>query len=160
MSLSRKIADALDDQGGTVVTPTVLHAEDGPFQMTIRYDLASPVGLRCQSLDFVAASAANRSLDELRAWAQRLASRASYLMEPLKFVEADALANEVLLRSDGPTPRQGRRAFYELRIQSPGTVRLSRVSFDETSRRREPESFQLTREALERLVDDLVTTVG
>ena len=155
MSLSQKIAAALDDQGANLSSPTTLVVDDGSQQLTLVLELATPIGVRCQNLEFSLPSSEPRPISALRRWAERVAARATYLMEPLKVVEADSTVGEVLLRSEGPTARNGRRAFYEVRIRSAGTLGIARVAFDESTRRREPESFTLTREVLERLVDDV-----
>jgi hypothetical protein len=160
MSLSQKIAAALDDPSANFASPSTVSVEEQPHRLSLALDMASPVGVRCRSLEFNSLGSSARPIEQLRAWADRLAVRATYLMEPLKVVEADDLEGEVLLRSQTPTPRQGRRAFYEVRINRSGSLQLSRVSFDESSRRRGLEPFTLTREVLERLVDDLTTSAA
>jgi hypothetical protein len=158
MNLSQKIAAALDDPGASADFPATLSVEDGLARLLVTVDLASPVGVRCQSLEMTIPASSPLSLTRLREWATRFVAKATYLMEPLAVVEADASVGEVLVRSSGPTSRGGRRAFYEARFNSVGSFRLTRASFDEASRRREPEPFSITREVLERLVDDLVVT--
>ena len=81
-------------------------------------------------------------------------------MEPLVVLEHDPIDNQVEIRSESPTHRSGRRTYYEVRLHPRGTLRLSRVSYDEATRRRQPAPCQLTREALERLADDLVASVA
>ena len=49
---------------------------------------------------------------------------------------------------------------FRRRLHPRGALRLSRVTYDEATRRRQPEPCQLTREALERLADDLVASVA
>jgi hypothetical protein len=160
MNLSQKIAAALDDVGTNVASPTTVSVDDGLARVSLALELTSPVGVRCHNMEMTIPASEPRSLANLREWANRFVAKATYLMEPLAVVEADASAGEVLVRSNGPTSRGGRRAFYEARFTSSGDFRLSRVSFDEVTRRRDPEAFSLTREALERVVDDLVTTAS
>ena len=81
-------------------------------------------------------------------------------MEPLRVVEIDPVGVEVELRSAAPTQRNGVRAYYEVRLRRGGTLDLARVVFDDATRTRRDEPFQMTREVLERLTDDLVDTAG
>ena len=73
-------------------------------------------------------------------------------------LEVDAQGGEVELRSQSPTPRGQLRSYYEVRLNKAGTLRLDRVGFDPSDRRRRPMQFQLSREVLERLADDLADT--
>src|SRR5206468_2353046 len=100
------------------------------------------------------------SSSDLKAWGERIAARVTYLMEPLVVIEHDAVAGELEIRSHAPTARGEQRAYYEARLGQNGTLRLSRIAFDDASRRRRPASCQMTREVLERLADDLVASVG
>jgi hypothetical protein len=81
-------------------------------------------------------------------------------MEPLVVLEVDPAAGEAELRSQSPTARGDLRAYYEVRLNAAGTLRFSRVVFDDASRRRRPAPCQMTREVLERLADDLVASAG
>ncbi len=162
MSLSRQIAAALDDLSAISATPHDLTAESGPHRLTLSVRLASPVGVEVEALEFAVhdPSRPERSLDDLRAWANRVADRVTYLMEPLVLLEVDADGGQAELRSRNPTARDGRRAYYEVRLHRQGTLRLHRVAFDEADHKRRETHFQLSREVLERLTDDLVATAG
>lgn len=162
MSLSRQIAAALDDLSAIGGTPHEITAEAGPHRLTLAVRVASPVGVEVLALEFAVSDPARpeRSLDDLRAWADRVAARVTYLMEPLVLLEVDPAGGEAELRSQSPTARDGRRAYYEVRLNRQGTLRLHRVSFEESDRRRRDTPFQLTREVLERLADDLAATAG
>jgi len=158
MSLSRKIAAELDDLARTDASPRPLAAEDGGHTLCLPLKMATPVGIECDGLQFTVADRADLSLDDLRAWGTRLAAKLTYLMEPLAVLEADALGGEVILRSQAPTSRPGRRSYYEVRLRRTGAMTLERVVFDETTRQRRTVPCQFTNEVLERLVDDLVAT--
>lgn len=157
MSLSRKIVAAVDALPGGAGDAI---AEDGPHRLALRVAEAGPVGLACDGLNFATAARPEWPAADLRAWGDRLAARVTYLMEPLAVLEADATAGEVVLRSHRPTPRNGRRAYYEVRLGRAGTAQFGRVAFDDGDRRRRPAACQLTREVLERLADDLAASVG
>ena len=154
-SLSQKIAAALE----YTQAPGPLHVEDETASLDLDLHSQGPVGLAFETLTFRDARHAGRSNDDLKLWAERLASRVTYLMEPLVLVELDTTTSEAELRSEVPTARGELRSFYELRLNGrEGSLKLSRVAFDEATRRRRPAGCLVTIEVLERLTDDLVAT--
>jgi hypothetical protein len=156
MSLSRKIAAALDDPArpDPRALPCEVAAEEGGCRVSLTMTANGPVGLAFDDLTF-AGPAGDLPDGALRSWAERVAARVTYLMEPLVILEHDPLAGEVELRSRTPTERGESRSHYEARLRRDGTLRLSRVVTDAATRRRRPAPCQMTREALERLADDL-----
>lgn len=158
MSLSRKLIAALDATPDLdpLPGPVALAVEDGGHRLRLDLIASGPVGLAFDALSYSAAPAPDLSTEALRAWADRLAGRVTYLMEPLVVVELDPVAGEAELRSHAPTPRGEVKSFYEVHLNRSGHLDLSRVIFDDLSRRRRPAPCQLTREVLERLLDDLV----
>ena len=157
MSLSRKIVAAAEAAAGATPPPPVV-ASEGVYSLALELETASPVGVSCRTVTFRVERDQPLTFDALRAWGDRVAARVTYLMEPLVPVEADAQANELLLRSREPGRRPGRRVYYEARLQAAGTLTLGRVQFDETTRQRRALPCQLTLETLDRLADDLVAT--
>lgn len=185
MSLSRKIAAAVEElgrtgathtpraparwrddplvvegPGRTGATQTPVAVAEGPHRLTLAVDLATPVAVSCSGLEFATTDRAEWSLDALKSWAARLAARVTYLLEPLDVHEVDAAGRDVLLRSKAPSRRDGSRTYYELRLDARGALQLARFRYDEASRRRHPVPCQLTIETLERLADDLVASVS
>jgi hypothetical protein len=157
MSLSTKIAAAVDALArANTPLPCEATAEHAGNRLTLHLTLAGPVGLAFDALHFTAGDRVLRAPEGLRAWADRLAARLNYLMEPLAVLEHDREAGELILRSQSPTARDGRQSYYEIRIRRDGTVRLGRFVFDDAARRRQPAPCRMTVEALERLADDLV----
>ncbi len=140
--------------------PCPLTVEDEPHRLTLGLTASGPVGMAFDSLDFATAARSAWKSDDLEAWADRIASRVTYLMEPLVVLEHDKVGGEVELRSQTPTSRGDRRTYYEVRLHHQGTVKLSRIAVDEATRQRHSTSCQMTREVLERLTDDLVESVG
>jgi hypothetical protein len=160
MSLSRKTAAALDDRlaaGGAAGDLTVEH--EGRT-LAVALTEAAPVGVAFDRLEFRAAGREDRPLADLRAWGDRLAAALTYLMEPLVVLEVDEAGGEVELRSEKPSRRGDARSYYEVRLTRPWTLALARVSFDDADRRRRPARCQFSREAFERLVEDLERTAG
>ena len=155
MTLSRKIAAALDTIAPDAVTSWA-EAREGRHALSLHVTANGPVGLAFDALSFATEDAPELSAEALRAWADRLAARVTYLMEPLVVVELDPVAGVAELRSNAPTARGDLKSYYEIRLHNSGALGLSRVVFDESSRRRHSADCQLTREVLERLADDLV----
>lgn len=158
MSLSQKIAAALDDLANTSAPPRTVAAEEGPHRIDLPVGLATSIGIECAGFGFHVADRSGLSLDDLRGWGDRLAKKVTYLMEPLAVHEADALGHEVVLRSATPTAKPDRRSYYEARLKGSGDMTFERVAFDEESRNRRPVPCHFTNEVVDRLVDDLVAT--
>lgn len=158
MSLSQKIAAALDDLAATGAPPRTVTAEEGAHTMNLPVGVATSVGIECPGFDFHIADRSGLSLDDLRGWGDRVAKKVTYLMEPLAVHEADALGREVVLRSATPTARPERRSYYEVRLKGEGTLKFERVAFEEESRNRRSVPCHFTNEVVERLVEDLVAT--
>ena len=160
MSLSRKIADAVENrprptEGGY---PCLTEVETDSNRLALTLTACGPVGLAFEGLDFATLDRLDLSSAALKSWGDRLAARLTYLMEPLVVLEVDAQAGEAELRSRNPTLRADQSAYYEVRLRSEGSLKLRRVSFDATTRRRASMPCQITVEVLERLSDDLVAT--
>jgi hypothetical protein len=159
MSLSKKIAAALDENTKAYVLPCTVTVEDSPNRLTLNLTALDTVGLACTTMDYANTSRTEWSSDALKAWADRLSKKVTYLMEPLKVVEVYDQAGEVQMRSQSPTPRDTERAYYEMRLFRSGILRMERFVYDETTRQRRQVPCQLTRETLERLADDIAATV-
>jgi hypothetical protein len=150
--LSQKIDAAVDAAGG----PGVVTVSEGPRLLSLQLTAASPVGAAFDALELSVTGGESRlSTAALKTWGDRLAARLTYLMEPLVVIEVDEVGGEVTLRSHAPGERNTVFSYYELQLKSEGSLHLRRVAFDVADRVRRSASCQLTREALERLVDDI-----
>lgn len=159
-TLSQKIAATLDARTDKEPLPCRVAVESDGQGLALELTACSALGVAFDALEFTDPNDGARSAEALRGWADRLAARVTYLMEPLVLIELDAVAGEVELRSQAPTARGEMKSFYEVRLNKQGTMRLTRMVFDEETRRRRPAGCQLTREVLERLTDDLVGCSG
>jgi hypothetical protein len=160
MSLSKKIAAALDENTKAYILPCTVMVEDGPNRLTLHLTALDAVGVAFTALEFAATSRTEWTSQALKEWGDRLSSRVTYLMEPLKVLEIDAGGGEVQIRSQSPTPRAEQRGYYEVRLFRQGSLRMERFVLDEATRQRRPTPCQLTREVLERLADDIAASVG
>ncbi len=153
-SLSQKIVAEVDAAGQSF-TPGPVSAQEDGARITLHLCAAGPVGLAFDLLEFEAGGG-ERAQNALRAWADKLAAKVTYLMEPLVVLEHDTQAGEVELRSQSPTPRGQLKSYYEVRITKHGVLTMTRIVYDSATQVRSTTPCQLTRESLERLVDDLV----
>jgi hypothetical protein len=160
MSLSKKIAAALDENTKAYVLPCTVTVEDSPNRLTLNLTALDTVGLAFSTMEFVNTSRTEWSSDALKEWGDRLSKRVTYLMEPLKVLEVHDQGGEVQIRSQSPTPREDQRGYYEMRLFRQGSLRMERFVYDETTRQRRQVPCQLTRETLERLADDIAASVG
>jgi hypothetical protein len=159
MSLSKKIAAALDENTKVHALPCEVAVEEGPHRLALRLTALDSVGVAFESLEFATAARPEWSSDALREWGNRLAGRVTYLMEPLKVLEVDATGGEVDIRSQSPTARNDHRGYYQVRLFKQGRLLMERRAFDEASRQPRTVACQLTREVLERLADDVVASL-
>jgi hypothetical protein len=96
----------------------------------------------------------------LTTWAERAAERVGGLLEPLKVVEIDLLRNEAILRSDRPSQRGDKAAYYELFMNGTTRATLRRYQvLPQSGQRREQVTFALTHEALGKVVTDLASAL-
>jgi hypothetical protein len=159
MSLSKKIAVALDENTRAYVLPCAVTVEEASNRLTLDLTALDSVGVAFSALEFATTGCPEWTSEALNAWGERIASRVRYLMEPLKVLEVDAAGAEVQIRSQSPTPRAEQRGYYEFRLFRRGSLRMQRYAFDEASRQRRQVPCQLTREVLERLADDIAASM-
>jgi hypothetical protein len=159
MTLSQKIADAVESLPTGGPLPCSIAAEVGESRLALNLTSHGSVGLAFDGLDYALANHTELTTEALRNWGNRLASKLTYLMEPLVVLEVDAQAGEAELRSQNPTPKGDRRSFYEVRLRRDASLHLQRIAFDETTRLRQVVPCQMTVEVLERLADDLVASL-
>ncbi|MFO0910819.1 MAG: hypothetical protein U0794_21180 [Isosphaeraceae bacterium] len=159
MSLSQRIVDAvrLFESPGRLPGQVEIDLDEGG-RIALALAEVGPVGLAFDRLEYQSGEGVDRSAESLRGWADRLAARTTYLMEPLVVVEHDLEAGAIDVRSKAPTVRNGRRAYYEVRLGRQGTLALSRVVFDEATRSREAVACPMTFETLDRLIEDIRDT--
>ena len=91
---------------------------------------------------------------DLKTRAERLAGRATGLMEPLRLIEVDAGRNVALLRSAAPQQRGDDLFYYEVLLQE-GGAGVRRYQASTQGGARQQVAFPLTHEALAKLAADL-----
>lgn len=94
--------------------------------------------------------------EEVRAWATRIAERATGLMEPLRLIEADAKQGIAILRSDEPARREGKALYYELELRHTDRKSATLRRFaGQIGEKREAVPFVLTHDAIVKLALDI-----
>lgn len=91
----------------------------------------------------------------LKAWADGIVARVGGLMEDLKVYEVDACSNEALLRSDTPSSRGEKLAYYEVKLHGLDRAIVRRFTGSKLKVGREQVAFALTHEVMARLVEDI-----
>ena len=91
----------------------------------------------------------------LKDWAEGVVSRVGGLMEDLTVYEVDATRDEAVLRSDAPTKRGERLAYYEVRLHGLTRAVVRRFQAGKATPGREQVAFALTHEALAHLAGDI-----
>jgi len=160
MSLSKKIAAALDENTKAYVLPCTVTVEASPNRLTLNLTALDTVGLALSTMEYANTSKTEWTSDALKQWGERLSKKVTYLMEPLRVLEVNDQEGEVQMRSHSPTPRDQERAYYEMRLFREGSLRMERFVYDDTTRQRRQVPCQLTRETLERLADDIAASAA
>jgi len=99
--------------------------------------------------------------EELKPWAERVAGRATGLLESLRLIEIDQPIGRALLRSETPTVQDGKVFYYELWLERTDrtSANLRRYAGDRVGGdKREAVSFVLTHDAIVKIVSDLVSS--
>ncbi len=129
-----------------------LEAETGDVKVHVAADCSDLVGCKVWEVNLTRPAPA----DSLKVRAERLASRASGLLEPLRLVEVDEPRQVAMLRSDKPAVRADQLGYYEVLLHGDGAASVRRY---QTSRqgatRREQTGYTLTHDALAKLAGDL-----
>ena len=105
MSLSKKIAAALDENTKAYVLPCTVVVEASPNRLTLNLTALDTVGLAFSTMEYASTSKTEWSSDALKQWGDRLSKKVTYLMEPLKVLEVHDQEGEVQMRSQSPTRR-------------------------------------------------------
>jgi len=132
-------------------SPAAFEVEEAGVRVTLQADLAEALACRLLEVRVTRPAQAGESLAER---ADRLASRITGLLEPLRLLEVDGPTAQ--LRSDSPVARDDARLYYEVTL-SPEGARVQRFQGSATGARRQAVPFTLTHEALAKLVTDLAS---
>ena len=160
MSLREMLNEELKnlEDAGPWTGPKTVRAADGTNRLECELTAVGKLGCAVNHVTLHTDALADASLDQLREISESLASRLSYLLEPVAPIEVDDEGCVVQLRSDPPHREGDERCYYELLVRR-DQLNLRRFRKEnKTSREQVP--AQLTREVLGRLTDDFVTAAS
>lgn len=133
-------------------------ATDGGDRVTLGLSSAGPLAIAFTELRLETDRLAGAPVERVRAVAEGLTERVTYLLEPLTPIEIDRDLAVVQMRSTTPQQDNESSAYYELLVKTGGSLSLRRYR-KPRGVLREPIDATVTREVLGRLVGDFVDCI-
>ncbi len=127
---------------------------DGGWNLHLAADRADSLSCLVWELTLSRTAVVPKGLT-LKAWADGIVARVGGLMEDLKVYEIDAHSNEALLRSDSPSSRGEKLAYYEVKLYGLDKAVVRRFAASKATVGRDQVAFALTHEVLADLVEDI-----
>ena len=155
MSHTNSLMKTLNELKPSGAFPQRLLMRDPSVAATIEMDVHKLDSLSIQ-LSMLRVSPEAPSKVALKDKAADLAQRITGLLEKLSVIEIDDDRGEALLRSNSPVVNDEQRLYYELIAQRQGTTTLNRYQGSMLRSNRKEVPFILTREAMAKLITDLV----
>lgn len=153
MNFSRRIDAAAEQAARSGPAPHVIDETDAALRF--QCDLSACEQLACSFTRFELTNAAWASvpIEKLKRIAETLAAKLTYLLEPVRPIEADAEHCVVQMRSSPPRKDEDRTIYYELEVRRGGVLSLCRYE-KRPGDARQKVAIQVTREVFRHLVDD------
>ena len=155
MSHTNSLLKTLSELKASGAFPQRLLLRDPSVAATIEMDVHQLDSLSIQ-LSMLRVSPQQSTKVTLNEKAADLSQRITGLMEKLSVIEIDDSRGEALLRSDSPVANEEQRLYYELLAQRQGVTTLHRYQGSILRSHRKEVPFILTREAMAKLITDLV----
>jgi hypothetical protein len=153
MCLTERTNEALDGIANFTTGTRNCPAQQGRRQLACELAALDKLACSVSHLQVATDELANATIDELRALADGLSGRLTYLLEPIAAVEIDSDRCVVQLRSVQPSREAGANSYYELMVHRGGAIALERFSAEPGQPRRTIPA-QFTRQVLSRLIGD------
>jgi hypothetical protein len=131
-------------------------ASGGGPTVEVDFTAVDLLGCALRELRIAAHELKDAPVERLKAWADELCRKVTYLLEHIGPLEVDAEAQTVLIRSTPPSQKPAQTAFYEILVKAPGTLSLRRYIRAAGEPDRQPCDIRVTHEVLVKLVGDLV----
>src|SRR4051812_11391134 len=138
--------------------PAVLAVNDSPRHLSCDVVERNSLAVSFNQLRITTDELASAEAAQLERIGKTLASRLTYLMEPIAPIEIDAAAYVVQLRSNPPQRDDDGRSYYELLVRRGGEIALTRFRKENGGPRKQI-AATVTREVLLRLVGDFSTVL-
>ncbi len=126
-------------------------AEDGDLEVRVQLADWDRLGCRLEKLEMKGTQGHSLKLDPIR-----LEKELTYLGEPLRIVELEKHCGKAILRSFPPRRENGTVSFFEMVLDGPEGLSLTRLAYDRRLGQRSSVPVSITRDTLERLLADLV----
>ncbi|MCL6507410.1 MAG: hypothetical protein K6T59_10305 [Bryobacteraceae bacterium] len=126
MSLKQQVQQTLQSWPPFTGAARLLAAQEGGITLQCRITALDRLACAFESFEMHHPALVGASLEGLKQAAERLAARLSYLLEPIRILEADAEQCVVQLRSSPPEREAEAAAYYELLLNANGTLSLTR----------------------------------
>jgi len=136
----------------------VLAVNDSPRHLSCDVVERNSLAVSFNQLRVTTDELASAEAAQLERIGKTLASRLTYLMEPIAPIEIDAAACVVQLRSNPPQRDDDGRSYYELLVRRGGEIALTRFRKENGGPRKQI-AATVTREVLLRLVGDFSTVL-
>lgn len=161
MSLRQQLASELQRLAGSRAAATVSVSDGSGMQMQVEFTAVDSMSCSFAQIELFVPSMQQAAFDALKAWADSLAKRITYLLEQIGPLEYDPAAGQVLIRSAPPDKLPDGTQYYEIVLssQSGGNFRLRRFRSTKGQAGRDPVDITVTHEVLLKLADDLVNTL-
>jgi hypothetical protein len=132
-------------------------ADNGTLEVVIAN--ADTMSVAFTSFVFSTDRLATSDTAQLSRIADQLASKLTYLLEPLRIVEVDGNAGAVQMRSHPPYQRDKQTKYYEVLVQRGGSISLVRYE-RLPGEPRKAIAANVTEEVFYRLADDFAAAVA
>jgi hypothetical protein len=133
--------------------PAVVAVADGPRNLTCNIVEHNSLAVVFNLMRLATTELASATAVDLERISSALATKLTYLMEPIRPIELDVDACVVQMRSNPPQKDDDGRSYYELLVRRGGEIALSRYRKEPgTPRQQIPAT--VTREVLFRLAGD------
>ena len=155
MGVGRKLVRALDNLMVTETNlPLVVAAEHEGSKANL--ELSDLDRLGCSVLELkVKGTKDDRMEGDLESRASELSQKVNYLLEDIRLVEVNKDKGFALLRSYSPREDKDHIFYYEMTLRDDPSISAVRYKYIKERKSPKQVSYILTKEVLERLVDDL-----
>ena len=123
-------------------------------------DKLSVQALRLQVAAAQAPEAIAFDARRLRHQAEEIVRRASYLTEKLELVELDQNNGKAQIRSSAPRREPHGTSYFEIVLMGNRELSICRYEYAEHAASRQPVSFVIAQEMIERLVNDFIAVLS
>jgi hypothetical protein len=138
--------------------PATVAANNSPRHLSCDVVERNSLAVSFNQLSLATTELASVDGAKLERLGKDLASRLTYLMEPIAPIEIDSAACVMQLRSNPPQRDDDGRSYYELVVRRGGEMALARFR-KENGNTRQRIAATVTREVLLRLVGDFCTVL-